>query len=315
VPSVINISIIIINYNCLDLLDNCLASIFQFTTDCSFEIIVVDNHSTEGDVEQVTSKYSNVLLIKNERNVGFSAANNNGFTYAQGKYILILNNDTVFHENTLKIIFDFAESLNRESFIGCKLLNEDGSHQFSLMDFDTISTALSENLFIYQLFPRSKLLNRFHLNYKPMDNPIEVDAVKGAFIFCTASSIKKMNGFDTNFFFYGEETDLCYRFKKIGGKIYYFPNTSVYHLGGATTDKNLWFKYKNQSIAKIQFYQKHYNRIEALLLMSFHFIGLLIRVPCYFLMGVMLLKSSLLKKSFYYFRTIFVYPPNNFKNS
>lgn len=311
--SVVNVSIIIVNYNCFDILDNCLASIFQFTTNCSFEIIVVDNHSTEGDVEQVTSKYSNVLLIKNDRNIGFSAANNVGFTHAHGKYILILNNDTVFHENTLKVIYDFAESLNHESFIGCKLLNKDGSHQVSLVDFDTVANSFGENFFFYKLFPNPKFFNRFHANYKKELNAFEVDVVKGAFIFCSASALKKMNGFDGRFFFYAEETDLCYRFKKKGGKIYYYPHTSIYHLGGATTDKNLLFKYKNQSIAKIQIYQKHYNGIEAFLLKAFHYTGMLLRVPLYFLGGISTFNLSLIKKSFYYFKTLFVYPKNTFR--
>lgn len=296
-------------------MDNCISSIIKFTQGCSFEIIVVDNNSAEKGLEQLTIKYPNLIIIKNEKNIGFAAANNIGFKSANGKYILILNNDTFFYENSLKKIIDFAESIEQEVFIGCKLLNEDGSHQISLVDFDTVSNSFGENFFVYKLFPESKLFNRFHLNYKQIDKPTEVDVVKGAFIFCTSSAIKKLNGFDTRFFFYGEETDLCFRFKKSGGKVFYFPNTSIYHLGGATTDKNLWFKFKNQSIAKIQIYQKHYKNIESLLLKTFHFIGILIRVPLYFLAGLLTLKKSLLVKSYYYFRILFVYPSNKFKTN
>lgn len=308
-----NVSIIIVNYNCFDLLDNCLASIYKFTTECSFEIIVVDNNSTEGKVEQVTSKYSDIMLIKNYKNIGFAAANNLGFRYAKGRYILILNNDTVFHENTLRILYDFGETLQHEVFLGCKLLNEDGTHQISLVDFDTITNSFGENFFLYKLFPFSKLFNRFHSNYRKESDAFEVDVIKGAFIFCSSSAIEKLGGFDTTFFFFGEETDLCQRFKNIGGKNYYLPSTSVYHLGGAAADRNLWFKFKNQSIAKIKLYQKHYNGIEAFLLKLFHFTGILIRIPLYFTTGLFMLKGTLIKKSYFYFKTLFVYPKNQFK--
>lgn len=311
----VDVSVVIVNYNALDLLDNCIYSIIKFACGFTFDIIVVDNNSKELRLEEITTKYPDLVFIKNDKNIGFAAANNIGFKNAKGKYILILNNDTVFYENSIKKIIEFAESIEQEVFIGCKLLNEDGSHQISVVDFDTISNSFGENFFFYKFFPKSKFFNRFHLNYKQIDKPTEVDVVKGAFIFCSASAIKKLNGFDTRFFFYGEETDLCFRFKKSGGKVYYFPNTSIYHLGGATTDKNLWFKFKNQSIAKIQIYQKHYKGIESFLLKTFHFIGILIRVPLYFLAGFLTLKKSLIIKSYYYFRTLFVYPSNKFKTN
>ncbi len=309
----LDISIVIVNYNSFNQLENCIKSILNFTHDCTYEIIVIDNASNEGNVENITIKYSQTLLLKNEKNIGFAAANNVGFKTAKGKYILILNNDTVFYENTLKILYDFAEQLKQEVFIGCKLLNEDGSHQISLVDFDTIINSFGENFFIYKLFPKSKSLNRFHLNFKKISSPIKVDVVKGAFIFCSSNAIRKLSGFDENFFFYGEETDLCQRFKAAGGKVFYFPMTSIYHIGGVTTDKNLWFKFRNQSVAKIKIYQKHYEGIEKFSLLLFHFLGILIRVPVYLGGGISTFNFSLIKKSYYYFRTFFIYPKNNFK--
>lgn len=309
----IHVSIVIVNYNSFKLLDNCLASIFTFTKDIDFEIIVIDNNSSEGDVTEVTSKYPKVILKKNDKNVGFAAANNIGFDIAKGKYVLILNNDTIFHENTIKILFDYSEKLNHEVFVGCKLLNDDGTHQVSIVDFDTLTNSFGENFFIYKLFPRSKIFNRFHLNYKDIKQAMDVDVVKGAFILCTSSALKELKGFDPKFFFFGEETDLCYRFKKNGGTVFYYPGTSVYHVGGATTDKNLWFKFQNQSIAKIKIYQKHYIGSEAFVLKAFHFVGIFLRVPLYFIAGVLTFNGSLIIKSYYYCRTLFIYPPNKFK--
>lgn len=306
------VSIIVVNYNAPALLDNCLSSVIQHTRGLDFEIIVVDNNSTEGDVEQIASKYHDVIIIKNEKNIGFAAANNIGFDIAKGKYVLILNNDTIFHENTIKTLFDFAGKIEQDVFIGCKLLNEDGSHQVSIVDFDTLTNSFGENFFIYKLFPRSKIFNRFHLNYKYINQPVEVDVVKGAFILCTASALEELKGFDPKFFFFGEETDLCYRFKKNGGRVFYYPGSSIYHVGGASTDKNLWFKFKNQSIAKIQIYQKHYSGMKAFLLIALHFSGIILRVPLYFFAGVLSLNQSLIMKSFFYLKTLFVYPTNQF---
>lgn len=311
----LDISIVIVNYNSFNHLENCIKSILDFTHGCTYEIIVIDNASDEGNVENITIKYSQTLLLKNEKNIGFAAANNVGFKSAKGKYILILNNDTVLYENSLKKIFDFAESIEREVFIGCKLLNEDGTHQVSVVDFDNIINSFGENFLLYKLLPRSRLLNRFHLNFKLNDVITEVDIVKGAFIFCSSTAIRKLGGFDENFFFYGEETDLCQRFKAAGGKVFYFPMTSIYHIGGVSTDKNLWFKFRNQSLAKIQIYQKHYKGIKKFCLISFHFWGIIIRVPIYFLGGILLMRISLLKKSFYYLLTLFIYPQNKFEYS
>jgi GT2 family glycosyltransferase len=311
----IDVSIIIVNYNSFSILEKCLNSLFKFTSGLNFEVIIVDNNSTEGKVEDFISQYQDIILIKNDSNIGFASANNVGIKYAKGKYILFLNNDVVFHENSIKQVFDFAEAFKSNLFIGCKLLNADGTHQISVVDFDNIFNSFGENFFLYKLFPTSSFFNRYHLNYKKVDQPIEVDIIKGAFMFCSTDAIKKLSGFDTRFFFYGEEADLCYRFKMLNGRIYYFPYTSVNHIGGATVDSYPWFKFKNQSIAKIKKYQKHLNNPQFRIIMIFYFTGLLIRVPVYFLMGILSFNKSLLLQSYYYLRLLFTYPKNEFKSS
>lgn len=294
-------------------MDNCLASIKKYTENLSYEVIVVDNNS-KGDVSEITKKYSFAKLIKNNKNIGFAAANNIGLNNARGKYILFLNNDTLLMENSLREIFNYCETKSHDVIIGCKLLNDDGSHQESLVDFDSITNSWGENFFFYRLFPLSKKFNRFHKNYENIVSPVEVDVIKGAFIFGPSDRIKAIGGFDTRFFFYAEETDFCHRFKENGGKVIYYPNTSIIHLGGATTDKYIWFKIKNQSIAKIQIYQKHYKGISFFLIVLFHYCGILIRIPLYLLASVFLREKSLLVKGFYYFCTLFIYPKNLFRS-
>lgn len=304
----VDVSIIIINYNSNELLKDCLDSFYKTADGYTFEMIVVDNSDERYNAKPIVEQYPCTKFIKNEVNLGFSLANNKGIEAAEGKYILILNNDVIFTENTLKVLKDYCDSLNGEVIIGCKLLNADGSHQDSLVEFDNPWNTFTENFFLYKLFPRSKYFNKYYQNYIETTEPFEVDMVKGAFMFCTADLIRKIKGFDKNFYFYYEETDLCYRFKKMGGRVIYFPGTSIIHLGGATTDSMPWFKFKNQTVSKIKFYQKNYKGAAFFLPALFHYTGVLIRVPVYFLMGVLKGKKSLFYKSFYYFKQLFIYP-------
>jgi O-antigen biosynthesis protein len=313
-PSQIDISIIIINYNEEELLKQCLASILKFTENLSYEIIVVDNGSTVGNLVDVIKEYPSVKLVANEKNLGFAAANNIGFKYAHGKYLLLLNNDTKLMNNIVREVFEFTQKFNTPVFAGCQLLNEDLSNQESVSDFPSLLNNFTENFYLYKVFPKSKFFNKYFQNYHEYNEPIEVDVIRGAFMFCDAESFRRLNGFDDRFFFYSEETDLCYRFKKEGNKIYFLPESKIIHYGGATTDKNLWFKYKNQAIGKIQYYQKHFRGLKYSLAILFHFCGLFMRFVQNGIAGVLLFRKELLIKGFYFLKQMSIYPTNKFKN-
>ncbi len=308
----VDVSVIIVNYNSNDLLENCLSSLTKFTNEVSYEIIVVDNASKPNKVGEVVSKYPEVVLIKNSINRGFSAANNQGIKIAKGKYILILNNDTVFIENTIKKVLDFVQHKNEEVIVGCKLLNKDGSWQNSFADFPSPLNYFTSNFFLYVLFPKTKF-NKYNQFNKRVSEIKEVDFVTGAFMFCNANVIKKLNGFDERFFFYSEEIDLCYRFKQNKGKVFYYPFTSVIHLGGATVEKMQWFKFENQAKVYIQFPQKHFTGFKFLISILSHFLGIIIRIPISILIGLLTFRKSYLIKSYFYTRQLFIYPRNVFK--
>ncbi len=308
----IDVSVIIVNYNSFHLLDECLDSLFHFNKEISFEVIVVDNNSTVGDVESITSKYPAVRLIKNDKNIGFAAANNLALKIIKGKYTLFLNNDTVFKNNVIEKVFDFAEAMKQPVFAGCQLLNADMTKQESVVDFPNLWNTITENIFLYKIFKRSKIFNKYYQNNYNYSEPQEVDVIKGAFMFCETATLKKLNGFDDRFFFYSEETDLCYRFKKSGGKIFFLPYVKLIHYGGETTDKNLWFKYKNQTTGKIQYYQKHFYGIRFTAVIFIHFTGLFLRGILFSVSGIFLLKKNIMKKGYYFFKQMFVYPQNKF---
>ncbi|MCU0415487.1 MAG: glycosyltransferase family 2 protein [Ignavibacteriaceae bacterium] len=291
----IDVSIIIVNYNSTEFLKDCLDSIEKFTTGINFEIIVIDNNSMTGDFDELLKYHDKITLIK-------------------GKNILLLNNDTLLIENSIKKVFDFAESLEGENIIGCKLLNEDKSTQKSVYDFPIFLNVFTSNFFLYLLFPKSKYFNKYHLMNKGISRITEVDVVTGAFIFMSRKSYEALGGFDERFFFYMDDTDLCYRHKQNIGKVIYFPETSIIHLKGKSVKGESWFKNKHQSISTIKFFQKHFFGLEFLLMLIFHYIGLLLRFPLFILGGMFTLNKNLFIRGIYYARLIFLYPANQFKS-
>lgn len=311
----IDVSVVIVNYNSFDLLDNCINSILRYTKNIGLEIIVIDNDSTEGDIQPITSKYPKIILLKNNINVGFAAANNQGIQIATGEYILFLNNDTLFIEDSVSKILDYINRTGHNKIVGCKLLNDDGTIQASILDRDTVFNSFGENFFLYKLLRLNRKLNRWYLNNIKINEPVEVDIIKGAFMFCPRRILEKLKGFDERFYFYAEEVDFCLRASQYGYKIYYLPQTKIIHFGGYSTDKNLWFKYKNQSIARIKIFQKHYSGIEFYILVFFHYCGLGLRVFLYFLRGLVTLNLDYILKSWYYTRQMFIYPTNSFIKS
>lgn len=308
----IDVSIIIANYNAGVILKDCVASLINYSNNFTYEIIVIDNNSTQPAVDDMLLQFSNIRLIRNSSNKGFASANNQGIKIAKGEYILLLNNDTIFFENSILRCLEFVREMKEDVIIGCKLLNKDLTLQESHVFFDSIWNCFTENFFLYKIFKKSKIFNKYYLNYAECGEPVEVDSVKGAFFMSSSRVFKELGGLDERFYFYMEETDFCYRFKKRGGRVFYYPLTSLIHLGGATADKVLWFKFKNQSIAKIQFYQKNFNGLKFLLCTSFHYMGVMVRIPVYFLMGLALFNRVTLLKSYYYFKQLFHYPHNVF---
>ena len=310
----IDVSIVIINYYSTELLEGCLYSIYKHTRGINFEIILVDNGSVAGELENFLTKYPGIKLIKNNTNNGFGAANNQGVELANGKYLLFLNNDTLLQENSIKQVFDYAESKKNNTIIGCKLLNEDKSIQKSVFDFPTLANVFTSNFFLYLLFPKSKYFNKYHLMNKGINRITEVEVVTGAFLFLPKTTFTMLGGFDERFFFYMDETDLCYRHKQNDRKVIYYPETSVIHFKGKSANGESWFKNKYQSISTIKFFQKHFTGLKYFLLLFFHYTGIIFRVPLFFISGILLMKKDLVKRSLYYVRLIFVCPANEFKS-
>ncbi len=267
----IDISIILVNYNSYSLTEQTLSSFLKFTYGFSYEIIIVDNASADNSGKRLKDNYPEYVYILNDKNLGFAKANNLALNVAKGDYILFLNNDVIFIENTINELLNYLKKSNDKILIAPRLLNKDGTIQYSVYSFQTLWLSFTTYFFLYALFPKSKYFNRYYLMNRGVDKIIEVDGVTGAFMLFRKKDIIELNGFDENFFFYGEDNDLCKRFRDSGGKIIYYPKVSLIHLKGGTNKTN-WFHEKNHLFSARRLFKKHFpkhQRVIAIILLYF----------------------------------------------
>lgn len=265
----IDLSIIIVNYNVKEFLLNLLDSINIASKNISVETIVIDNASDDGSVELIRQKFPDLTLIVNKINVGFGAANNQGMQIAQGKYFLIINPDTIVREDTfLKMIHFFDHAIDA-GIAGCKVLNPDGTLQLACRrSFPGPWTSFTKVIGLSALFPNNRILARYNLTYLNENQTYEVDAVSGAFLMMRKEVYKKIGGFDEQFFMYGEDLDLCYRAQKSNFKVYYVHSTEIIHYKGESTKRSGLDETKVFYNAMHLFVRKHFSSsflIESLL--------------------------------------------------
>ena len=273
-----NLSIIIVNYNVKHFLHQCLQSIKKAKQKLSIEIFVVDNNSVDKSVEMIKEEFPEVNLIINKKNVGFAKANNQAIKQAIGKYILLLNPDTIIQENTLTDTVNFLENNNHAGALGVKMI--DGKGVFlpeSKRSFPSPKIAFYKIFGLSKLFPKSKKFGRYHLNYLSENEISEIDVISGAFLMTRKTIINKIGLLDESFFMYGEDIDFSYRIQKAGYKNFYFPNTSIIHYKGESTKKSsvnyIYIFYKAMAI----FTKKHYSNKNAQLLIFTINMAILIR--------------------------------------
>lgn len=238
----IDISVIIVNYNVKELLEQCVKSVLEASEGLCIEIIIVDNNSFDGSVSYITEKFGKddrIKLISSNVNLGFSKANNLAAKKACGKYLLFLNPDTVLREDTLRKTLEFYKSRDDIGAMTCKVMLPNGKLDLACRrSFPTPWIAFYRMIGLSKLFPKSKVFGRYNLTYLDENMTYEVDSIVGAFMFMKREIFEKVGGFDEDYFMYGEDIDLCYRIKKNGYKIYYYPETSIIHYKGESTKKS-----------------------------------------------------------------------------
>ena len=234
-----DLSIIIVNYNVKEFLQNLIHSIEKASTNLTKEIIIFDNASDDGSVDFIKEKFPQIKLIANQTNLGFGKANNIGLKQATGKYILLINPDTLVAEDTFEKMIQFFESNKNIGLAGCKILNPDGTLQLACRrSFPGPWTSFTKVTGLSNLFPNSKIFARYNLTYLDENKSYEVDAISGSFMMMRKEVYGKVDGFDEQFFMYGEDLDLCYRIQKAGFKVFYVHSTQIIHYKGESTKRS-----------------------------------------------------------------------------
>ena len=268
----IDLSIIIVSYNGKDFVRDCLSSIKQtISKNITYEIIVVDNDSSDGTADMVAKEFSSVVLLRNT-NEGFAKANNRGVKVAKGKYILFLNPDTVVYDHTIEGMLQFVQTHPDCGAATCKLEMLSGDIDYaSHRGFPTPWNSFCYFSGLTKLFPHVKLFSGYTLGYKSLKTAHEIDALAGAFMLLPRTAGEDVGWWDEDYYFNGEDIDFCFRLKKKGWKIYYVPTYKILHYNGisggtkahssemttATKETKLRIQNARFDAMKI-FYKKHY---------------------------------------------------------
>jgi len=253
------LSVVIVNYNVKYFLEQALLSVEKASTGLSVEVFVVDNNSVDDSVRMVKEKFPKVILIANDHNPGFSTANNQAIRQATGKYILLLNPDTVVEEDTFKVCLDFMNQHPKAGGLGVKMI--DGSGNFlpeSKRGFPSPFVAFCKTFGLSSLFPKSKLFNRYHLGFLDHHENHEVEVLAGAFMWLRKSVLDEIGLLDEAFFMYGEDIDLSYRIVQAGYQNYYLADTRIIHYKGESTRKGSLNYVRTFYNAMIIFARKHF---------------------------------------------------------
>lgn len=230
------ISIIIVSYNTCELLKDCLNSVKKSIGNLETEVFVVDNNSSDDTVTVIKKDFPWVKLIINKKNIGFSRANNLAIKKAAGKYILILNPDTKLKEDTLPKMHQYMQENSKVAISTCRVELPNGKLDPDCRrHFPTPWRAFTHFSAFSKIFSGSKLFDQYYMGYLSQEKEHEVDSCVGAFMFVRASLISKVGFFDEDFFFYGEDLDWCWRFKKAGYQIMYTPTSKIIHYKGAAS--------------------------------------------------------------------------------
>ncbi|PBQ32078.1 glycosyl transferase family 2 [Sphingobacteriaceae bacterium] len=258
------LSVIIVNYNVKHFLEQCLFSVFKALKNIEAEVFVVDNNSVDGSITLIREKFPNVILIQNKNNAGFSVANNQAIKVAKGKYVLLLNPDTVVQEDVFEKTLAFMDAHPDAGGLGIKML--DGKGTFlpeSKRGLPTPAVAFYKIFGLARLFPKSQKFGQYHLTYLDKTKNHQVDVLSGAFMLMRKEALDKVGLLDETFFMYGEDIDLSYRITQGGYKNYYFAESSIIHYKGESTKKSsvnyVIVFYKAMAI----FAQKHFSQNNA----------------------------------------------------
>ncbi len=251
----VNLSVIIVNWNTRDLLAQCLNSVYATGAGLDFEIIIVDNASSDDSVAMVEERFPGVRLVVNQENVGFARANNQALAMSKGQYALLLNSDALATPGAVQALLGLADAEPRAGIVGAQLLNTDGSFQASHTPFPNL----------WQEFLILSGIGRMRYGYwHPSRGPEEdrgpqvVDYVQGACLLVRREAFEKVGGLDEGYFMYAEEVDWCYSMREKGWQVWYQPAAKIIHHGGGSSKQRWTQREGDLYCSRVRFFRKHY---------------------------------------------------------
>ena len=297
----IDISVIIVNYNTGTLLRECYASVLKHTQSATWEVIIIDNASTDDSLLQLKQDLLPSRLIENRRNEGFAKAANQGMRMAKGTYIVLLNPDTLLRDDALGKMSVFMDNDPRIGACGCALFNEDGTLQMSAHPFPHLADIFFDRTHLAYVFPKNRIFGRYQMSYWAHNEIREVDWVSGACLMVRRQLIETTGMFDERFFMFCEDIDWCLRIKKSGWKIFYFPDTAVLHYKSKSSICPVKKAPLEAWKSLVIFWKKNHGNIQAALLSEFLCADALIKAVFLALVLVLSKEKQKIKKEIGYF--------------
>jgi len=267
---VVDMSIVLVCWNNKAYLDPCLKSLYEGGLKSTFDVIVVDNGSTDGSQQMLAEKYPDVKLIQNAGNVGLGKASNQGIEATNGRHVLLLNNDTLVNGPALDVLVEYLDAHPEAGATAGKLLNPDGSFQSGFAPF---STLLEEFLIVTHI---GELLWTGYPSHGDSNQIKSTGWMSSACLLVRRAALDRIGLLDESYFIYGDEADLQYRLNKAGWKVIFLPNSSIVHFGGRSMDR--WKRRKMVYRGKMMFYKKNYGFISTFLLRLLFFVMSLLKL-------------------------------------
>jgi GT2 family glycosyltransferase len=283
-----DVSIIIVNWNTRDLLRGCLHSIYQQTRESTFEIFVVDNASHDGSAEMVRSEFPTVRIIANTRNYGFAAANNLGIRQALGRYILLLNPDTIILDGAIDHCVRYADAHVDVGVVGCQVLEDGNRIQRTGFSFPSPANLFLTLSGLSRAFPRSRLFGRPELGWWKRDSEQDLDVISGMFMLVRRKAFEKVGLLDEAFFVYSEEADWCYRFSRAGWRRVFTPSARIIHLdGGSKSTSQVSIKmFVQMQKSSMIYFRKNLGFTASLLAKIIYIVSNTVRLVAWFLISL-----------------------------
>ena len=273
------ISVIVVSFNTREMTLRCIETVLSDCRGLKHEIWVVDNASHDGSAGAVRASFPEALVIENDRNVGFGAANNIALVKARGEFVFLLNSDAFVREGTVNCLLQYMRDHGDVAAVGPRLLNEDGSLQQSCYRFPSPRRAFCESMFLSAAFPDHPGLGDGR-NWEH-DSERYVDFIVGAACLVRRSAVEEVGWFDEDFFLYAEETDLCRRFYNAGWKVAFTPEAEVFHLSKGSGQAQADRVFAEFQFAKDLYFKKHYGTRGLYVYRSLLLIAALMRVTIF----------------------------------